>query len=165
VGFTHWYKELGTARIFDYQTPLSAFTFLWRQSRRMLLGELSCLDEYPIISSFAVFCSRCICSRGFASRELLSGAALFWRVFLLVPLLAGRLLLNQSCLRGIPLLGPSFALPVYARLVAFLAGCSALVCHRNGGAQRHYGVLAQFCTYYSFVAKFSISSGPIPSFH
>lgn len=90
MGLTHWYKDEGQGTL-PYQTPLSGFTFLWRQSENAI-GELpTWMNSYHLLIwglalvVFAVVVAR---RRVFAERPLLE-------ILLVLPLL-WTLLLNQS---------------------------------------------------------------------
>jgi len=97
------------------------------------------------------------------SQELLSGAP-FLEVFLLVPL-CWSLLLESICLADMPDLVADPLVAVYVLgCPLFLGRVVRALSVIDGGAQRHYGVLAQFCTYYS-CGKFSIFLRAYPKFH
>ncbi|MCT0246602.1 MULTISPECIES: hypothetical protein [unclassified Synechococcus] len=124
MGLTHWYKELGQQNI-DYQTPLSAFTFLWRQSENAI-GELPAwMNTYHFlvwVFAAAVFALVVASRSSYPARP-------FLEVFLLVPL-CWSLLLNQSAAEH-PDLVAILWLPVYVLgWSLFLAGLFRFVCHR-----------------------------------
>ena len=90
LGFTHLFRERGQDDL-DYHTPLSTFTFLWRQSEEAIRDLPSWMNTYHFIVwtvavvGFAFVVCR---AKDFAGKE-------YWDVLLLLPL-TWCLVLNQS---------------------------------------------------------------------
>lgn len=89
-GFTHLFKQEGQDYI-DYHTPLSTFTFLWRQSEAAIDGLPSWMNSYHfIVWTFAVLCFAFLVARKRSYPQ-----KPFWELLLLLPLIWS-VLLNQS---------------------------------------------------------------------
>jgi hypothetical protein len=90
MGLTHWYKTQGQGDL-PYQTPLSGFTFLWRQSENAIDKLPSWMNTYHLLIwglGLVVFVLVVARRRVFAERPLLE-------ILLVLPLV-WTLLLNQS---------------------------------------------------------------------
>ncbi|CAK6686695.1 hypothetical protein BBFGKLBO_00065 [Synechococcus sp. CBW1107] len=124
LGFTHLFKEQGQADI-DYQTPLSAFTFLWRQSEE----AIGLLPPYMNSYHFLIWTFAVLSFAFLASRKRYFPEKSYWEVFLLLPLIWS-LLLNQSTAEH-PDLTAIFWLPAYVLgLSSALSWLYRFLCHR-----------------------------------
>lgn len=117
LGLTHLFREEGQNRI-DYHTPLSTFTFLWRQSEAAIGALPPWMNSYHfLVWTLAIVCFTVIVSRvrDFPGKP-------FWDVLLLLPL-AWCVLFNQSAAEHPDLVGILW-LPAF--VLGLSSGCTAL---------------------------------------